>query len=427
MPVSSTENARTQLRADGTHVPGPQPDAEVIRVSSPASLLAAVPVLLKFQPSEPSIVVLGTTQPRSAVALTLRYDIPGPQCADVIARHSAGILAAQGIKEAYAVGYGPDSVVTPAAEALRARFAGAGITVREALRVQDGRYWSYVCADPACCPAEGTKFDLTAHPVTRRYAALVLSSRQALAATVAPVTGDAADSMRKATRAARQRGARMVTKAGQGHSHRAQRRALLQQGLQAVAGALDLYRAGGKFESHKDAAWLALYLQSLQVRDDAWARMLPEHRKAHLRLWTDLTTLARPGYAAAPASLLAFVAWQDGDGALANVALDRALADNPRYSMALLLREALDAGAPPSMARLPMTPEEVAAAYAEDEEEGEKEADESEEAAGHATAREQAGDGSDTGSEQDDGDAADGTAEDDGASAPAEDLAGARA
>jgi hypothetical protein len=31
--------------------------------------------------------------------------------------------------------------------------------------------------------------------------------------------------------------------------------------------------------------------------------------------------------------------------------------------MAQLLRDALDSGAPPSMARLPMTPEEVAAAY----------------------------------------------------------------
>ena len=31
--------------------------------------------------------------------------------------------------------------------------------------------------------------------------------------------------------------------------------------------------------------------------------------------------------------------------------------------MAPLLREALDSGAPPSMARLPMTPEEVAAGY----------------------------------------------------------------
>jgi hypothetical protein len=32
---------------------------------------------------------------------------------------------------------------------------------------------------------------------------------------------------------------------------------------------------------------------------------------------------------AALASPLAFVAWQNGDAALANVALDRALADNP--------------------------------------------------------------------------------------------------
>ena len=46
-------------------------------------------------------------------------------------------------------------------------------------------------------------------------------------------------------------------------------------------------------------------------------------------------------------------------------ACQQALADNPRYSMAMLLREALDGGAPPSMARLPMTPEEVAAAYDE--------------------------------------------------------------
>jgi hypothetical protein len=91
--------------------------------------------------------------------------------------------------------------------------------------------------------------------------------------------------------------------------------------------------------------------------------MLPEYREAHLRLWTDLTRMARPGYVPAPASLLAFVAWQSGNGALANVALDRALADDPCYSMARLLRQAVDSGAPPSLARLPMTPEEVAASY----------------------------------------------------------------
>jgi Domain of unknown function (DUF4192) len=60
---------------------------------------------------------------------------------------------------------------------------------------------------------------------------------------------------------------------------------------------------------------------------------------------------------------LAFVAWQSGNGGLANLALDRALADEPDYSMAKLLRDALSAGIPPSAAVLSMTPEEVAASY----------------------------------------------------------------
>ena len=58
--------------------------------------------------------------------------------------------------------------------------------------------------------------------------------------------------------------------------------------------------------------------------------MDPAHARAHQRLWTDLTRHAQPGYIAAPASLLAFTAWQNGNGALANLALDRALADTPR-------------------------------------------------------------------------------------------------
>jgi hypothetical protein len=422
MPASDSQTTTPRPRADGANVPDGQPAAQVIRVSSPASLLAAIPVVLRFQPSEPSIVVLGTTPPRSAVALTLRYDIPRPQHAGAIARHAASLLGAQGIKTACAVGYGPGDLVTQVAETLRAQFAKAGIAMQELLRVQDGRYWSYVCADPGCCPPEGTTFDLKAHPVTREHATLVLASREALAATVAPVTGDAAESMRKATRNAQQRATRLITRAGQqGQGHRARRRALLQPGLKAVADALGLYRAGLRFESCKDAAWLALALQSLQVRDDAWARMLPEHREAHQRLWTDLATLARPGYVAAPAALLAFTAWQDGDGALANVALDRALADNPHYSMALLLREALDAGAPPSMARLPMTPEEVAACYDENEKAGK------DEDAGQAADPERTGDDGGQGGEDNDGETPGSAGEDNDADAPGGALAGAPA
>ena len=69
-------------------------------------------------------------------------------------------------------------------------------------------------------------------------------------------------------------------------------------------------------------------------------------------------------YVPAPASLLAFTAWQAGNGALASMAIDRALSANPSYSMAHLLAEAVEAALPPSAARLPMTPAAVAASYA---------------------------------------------------------------
>jgi hypothetical protein len=378
MPVSGSQNADDMPRADEAHAP-----RVALRVNSPASLLAAIPITLRFQPNEPSIVVLGLTEPRSKVGVSLRYGIASPDDAGMIARHATGILAAQRIKAACAVGYGAGTLVTPVADALRAKFAETGIAVVEFLRAQDGRYWSYLCADPGCCPPDGTTYDLTEHPITRQYASEALTSREALAAILAPVTGRTARSMRKATRTAEQRTPRLaINAADQG---RAGRRALLQPLLKAVADAINTYRAGGAFESHEDAAYLALALTWLQVRDDAWARMLPEHRKDHLRLWTDLTTLAPGRYAVAPAALLAFVAWQDGDGALANVALDRALAVNPRYSMATLLRQALDSGAPPSMARLPMTPEEVAAAYDHAAEPGE-----GDDAGGQATIPDQA-------------------------------------
>ena len=136
------------------------------------------------------------------------------------------------------------------------------------------------------------------------------------------------------------------------------------EGLAAVGAMIARYRGGGRFTSDYEIARITVALRDLRVRDDAWARMDPAHADVHQRLWTDVVRRAQPGHAAAPAALLAFVAWQTGDGALANVALDRALADDPGYSMAWLLRQVISAGAPPALARLPMTPEEVAASYA---------------------------------------------------------------
>jgi hypothetical protein len=335
-----------------------------LRVSSPSTLLAAVPPLLGFKPSESTLVVVGAEPPRGEVRMTLRFDIPDARYAGSIVDSAIIYLATNGITTAAVVGYGSDSLVDPVAGEFLRRFPAAGINLTEALRAQGQRYWSYVCKDPVCCPPEGTPFDTLANPVATKFAGKsVLASRAALAQTIAPVTGEEARAMIRATRHAEAHARRLIREAGNRTGRRARRRALHVPGLLAVTEAITRYRNGQGLGSRNSIAWLALVLEDLPIRDDAWARMDPDHNAAHLRLWADVTRLAQPGYVAAPAALLAFTAWQRGSGALANIALDRALADQPGYSMARLLRQALDCGAPPSVARLPMTPEEVAASY----------------------------------------------------------------
>ena len=334
-----------------------------VRVSSPASLLAVIPPLLGFEPSEPSLVVIGTEPSSAEVRITIRFDIPEARLAATVAGDAIRCLAGNCITTAAVVGYGPACLVDPVAGEVLRRFPKAGIALKEVLRAQDQRYWSYVCANPECCPPEGTPFDAKAHPAAAKFAGRpVLASRAALAHTIAPADGEKATAMRRATRAVERQVVRCVGRMGRAGHRVARRRLIAAAGQPMVVEAIRRYRCGEEIDL-EFAAWVTVALRELRVRDDAWARMLPEHGGAHSRLWADLTRLAQPGYVAAPASLLAFVAWQQGDGALANVALDRALADSRRYSMAKLLRRALDSGAPPSMARLPMSPEEVAASY----------------------------------------------------------------
>ena len=338
-----------------------------VRVSSPADVLAVVPHLLGFHPGN-SLVVMGVGRPRARVQLAFRYDLPDPpdavHAAD-IAEHAAEVLRHRRLSTVIGVGYGPGALVTPVADALAAALRQAGLRLHELMRVENGRYWSYLCQNPECCPAEGVPFDVRANPAAAAMTVAGLVAypdRAALAGTVAPVTGAAARSMEQATRRARERAADLIAQASAPGTGRPAR-LLVDEGRRAVREAIDTYRAGGRLLADEPVAWLTVVLAHLPVRDDAWARMDAEYRAAHLRLWTDVVRRATPAYLPAPASLLAFTAWQSGEGALANIAIDRALAADPGYSLAQLLRDIMDAGVPPSAARVPMTPEQVAASY----------------------------------------------------------------
>ena len=145
----------------------PDPERLPVRIGSPADILAAVPYLLGFHPDH-SLVVIGARPPRDRVHVTFRYDLPDPPepaCAAEIAAHAVAVLAREQVTMAIVAGYGPGSLVTPVAAELRTRLAGAGIEVREMLRAEDGRYWSYLCTDPACCPAEGVPYDVPSSSV----------------------------------------------------------------------------------------------------------------------------------------------------------------------------------------------------------------------------------------------------------------------
>ena len=337
-----------------------------LRAGSAEAVLAVVPHMLGFYPSR-SLVVLGLGE-RNRVRVTFRYDIPDPPDAELaadIADHAAYVLNRERIGSAMLIGYGPEVLVNPVAGCVVDGLIVAGVRVPDALRADGGRYWSLFCDDPSCCPPAGKRYDPGSHPAAAEMSAAGLTAhpdREALVRTLQSAAGSS-EAILGAANLARVRCGKVVAQS-QASGEREPQLRLARVGRAAVQRAIRLYRAGGSIANPHQLARLAVLLTDLRVRDDAWARMDPSRTKGHLRLWTDVLKGTSIDYVPAPAALLAFTAWQAGNGALAAVAVDRALAADPEYSMALLLSSALQAGLPPSAAKMPMTPAEVAGSYA---------------------------------------------------------------
>jgi hypothetical protein len=336
-----------------------------LRAASPDAVLAVVPHMLGFYPSR-SLVVLGLGE-QNRVMVTFRYDLPDPADHDLardIAEHACYVLGRERISAALVVGYGPEDLVAPVIGAAIARLNASGVRLHEVLRADAGRYWSMLCDDAGCCPPGGRSYDPGSHPAAAAMTEAGLAAqpdREALARTLNRSPGSA-ELISRATSTALLRLSELV-ELGEAEGDRYPKLRATRVGRRHVQRAIRLYRSGGSIDSIGHLAWLAVLLGDLQVRDDAWARMHPAYRDAHCRLWTDVLRSAALDYVPAPASLLAFAAWQAGNGALAAMAIDRALGADPSYSMAQLLGGAVDAALPPSAARVPMTPAAVAMSY----------------------------------------------------------------
>ncbi len=93
-------------------------------------------------------------------------------------------------------------------------------------------------------------------------------------------------------------------------------------------------------------------LRDVRVRDRALGLALGPAAAAAEQLWTECTRRAPSPLDAAPATLLAVSAWLRGDGAMARIALDRALDSEPDHALAGLLALGLDAGLSPGDLRV---------------------------------------------------------------------------
>jgi len=114
-------------------------------------------------------------------------------------------------------------------------------------------------------------------------------------------------------------------------------RRLLRQALADAA-------AGRLVVGRRLAGAMAAALRRPWFRDEALAACAGDAAPEAEQLWAALARTSPGADAATPAALLAVSALLRGDGALANVALDRALGADPGHRLAHSLRAALDGG-----------------------------------------------------------------------------------
>jgi hypothetical protein len=338
------------------------PTRPLVTLADPADIAAALPHLIGFHPHE-SIVLVALGGPTgNRVGLTVRADLPArsgsatvvPALVRSVATDDpAGVVVAvvseapdereslPDVGDGFA-GLPHRDVVHDAVVAL----AGLDIPVRDALLVRGGRWWSYDCPEPCCAPGAGAPLPGGVSPLAAASAAagqVLAADRAALEARIAPLDGPARAAMEEATWRLVDRRARAA---------RAEPDAEARRSWDAVVSAVQRCRPTRATRlPDREVAGVLWALADVRVRDRALTLALGDDAAAAELLWTECTRRAPAPLDAAPATLLAVSAWLRGDGAMANVALERALASRPTYTLAKLLADGLAACLPPAELR----------------------------------------------------------------------------
>jgi hypothetical protein len=292
-----------------------------ISARTPEDLLAAIPVVLGFEPSPDSVVMLTFGGAESFHARVDLCPRPGEADETVSLLHDPAVR--HGVARVLFVLYCDESPRFAVVQRrLRRAFGRSGIEVVEVLRVHDGRW--FAPGRPGV-PRWGVPYDVGGHPF-RAQAVLdgivVHGSRAELEAVVRPVP-------------------ELV-----GETRRAVRRAVPSPAGELVD-LVDHRIDEGSFRTG-ELARVLLGLSERTGRDAVCAQLARENAVAHVRLWTDTVQRAPDELAAAPAAVLALAAWLAGHGALSWCAVDRCCESDPDNSLAGLVADVLNRAVSPS-------------------------------------------------------------------------------
>ncbi len=322
--------------------------SDVPRLRTPGEIAAVTPLLVGFEPRE-SLVGLSLRGPGRTVGLVLRVDLSE---SPLLVEQVVHALVRDGARSALLLVHtaarsdGDDHPWAGLVGAVESRLQQRRVPVTEALLVRDGRWWSYRCR-LTCCPPEGLPVEGGSAKVQAVAAEQAfggraqLASREELVASVEP-----------------------VLPLGSRPAEQLQERALgdLRRRLRldpVAARRLELARWRAALEAWEQrpgslepeaAARLVAALHPVLVRDQvaAWCLDRPEPL---LGLLLQLCRSSVPPHDAPVCAVLAWVAYAQGQGALALVAVDRALRTDAAYSLAKLLEQAVERVVPPEEVR----------------------------------------------------------------------------
>lgn len=300
----------------------PDPARTAFAARTPADIAAFVPLALGFLP-ERSVVMVSTGP---GGGMHARIDLPhDPDDVDDVVEALLRPARRNGVRDVVVVVYDDDTTVADeAAWAIHEEFTGAGITVREVLRVHD-EHWYAVLPGAPLAAYQGVRFTLAEHPFTAQSVfdgRVTHPSREALRATIAPDPA-AAD------RAATELRSAQVLPAG------------------AVSSLVRRHVGRGARLSDRDLAALAASVVVGDRRDEAWVWLARDDARRAVDLWSDAVRRLPTTHVAAPAAVLGFAAWLSGDGALAWCAVDRCREEEPGHPLASLVAQLLESATSP--------------------------------------------------------------------------------